>query len=121
MSDKTLNPPEDLPFSIEINASRLSRTIAHSFHRLKSETDGDDYIPLSTVPYLLGVEPSDLAFLLVCRFVPAPELLEDGLFFYRSTFLNALRKFASAYRPAGYLTFSARGVLGVPLYRGGKQ
>lgn len=121
MSNKTLNPPEHLPFSIEINTERLSRVIAQNYHRLESETKGDDYIPLSTVPYLLGVESSDLALLLVCRFVPAPELLEDGLFFYRFTFLSALRKFATAYRPAGYLTFSARGAVGVPLYRGGKQ
>lgn len=121
MSDKTLNPPEHLPFSLEINAGPLSRTIAQSFHRLKNETDGDDYIPLSTVPYLLGIEAHDLVFLLVCRFVPAPELHEDGLFFYRSTFLNALRKFATAYSPVGYVTFSTRGALGVPLYRGGKQ
>lgn len=121
MSKKTLNPPEHLPFSIYINAGRLSRTIAQSFHRLESETEGDDYIPLSTVPDSLGIESSDLVFLLVCGFVPAPELLEDGLFFYRFTLLAALRKFATAYGPVGYVTFSTRGASGVPLYREGKQ
>lgn len=117
MSDKLHETAKRLPFSLEIDAEQLSRVISQNYHQLENKTGGDDYIPLSAVPYLLGIQAPDLVFLLVCRFVPAPELFDEGLFFYRSTFLAALRKFAGAASPAGYLTFSARGALGAPLYR----
>lgn len=113
MSDKTLNPPEHLPFS-KINAGQLRLTIVQNLHRFESETGGYDWLALWDVPRLLGIKDDDLVFLLVCRLVPSPELLEDGLFFHRSTFLAALQRIALISRPFAYIACFSDGSLEVP-------
>ena len=100
MSETTrTNRRKRLTFS-GIDTGQLRFTIAQNLHRLESETGGDDYVPLWAAPKLLGIQDDDLVFLLVCRLVPAPELLSWGLFFYRSTFLAALHKLADTPRLA---------------------
>lgn len=100
MSETTrTNRRKRLTFS-GIDAGQLRFTIAQNLNRLESETDGDDYVPLWVAPRLLGIQDDDLVFLLVCKLVPAPELIEEGLAFYRSTFLEALHEFAFAARLA---------------------
>lgn len=94
MSDKLKNPPKRLPFGFTVDAEQIRSAVVQNLHRLESDTYGDDYIPLWTAPRLLNISDDDLVFLIVCRYVPDPELLSGGLFFYRSTFLAALQRVA---------------------------
>lgn len=113
MSDKLNEQTKRIPYR-KINAGQLRATIVQNLHRFERETGGYDWIALWDAPRLLGIKDDDLVFLLVCRLVPSPELLEDGLFFHRSTFLAALQRIAITSRPFAYIACFSDGSLETP-------
>lgn len=113
MSEQLHEQAKRLPFS-KINAGQLRHTIVQNLKSFERKTGGYDWIALWDVPRLLGIKDDDLVFLLVCRLVPSPELLEDGLFFHRSTFLAALQRIAIISRPFAYIACFSDGSLEVP-------
>lgn len=92
MSEQLHEQTKRLPFGFTVDAGEIRAAIVQNLHRLERETNGDDYIPLWTAPRLLGITNDELVFLIVCSYVPAPELLNGGLFFYRSTFIESLQR-----------------------------
>lgn len=106
MSNKLHEQAKRLPFS-KVNSGHLRSVIVQNLHQFEMETGGYDWIALWDVPSLLGIRDDDLVFLLVCRLVPSPELLEEGLYFHRSTFLAALQRIAITSRPFAYIACAA--------------
>lgn len=119
MSER-LHETKRLPFS-KVNTEQLRATIAKNLHRLESELDGYDWIALWDAPRLLGIKDDDLVFLLLCRLVPSPELVDGGLYFYRPSFLAALYRVADTARPLAYIACASDGSLETPDTGEGEQ